>query len=212
MTANGWHWRTEQVIPSENVAGKRFWTRSSGSLPRTTGDSAIFSASTCALEEALVNAIKHGNGCDISKTVHVVCEMTNRPSVRADRRRGTGLQSRRGFPTAPNADRLEMPCGRGVLLMRSFMSSVEFRDKGNCVVMTKEPPGWRRRVAVRLFFRAPRLPLSVVPFARYRLLRARATSARRRPVAFMLGFVMVARLSQPNASLAGATHRHSTEK
>ena len=32
----------------------------------------------------------------------------------------------------------EIPGGRGVLLMRAFMSRVEFRDRGNHVVLEKE--------------------------------------------------------------------------
>ena len=88
------------------------------------------------LEEALVNAIKHGNGCDVSKTVHVVCELTKDRLFVQIEDEGPGFDPD-NVPDCTGADRLEMPCGRGVLLMRSFMSSVEFRDKGNCVVMTK---------------------------------------------------------------------------
>jgi serine/threonine-protein kinase RsbW len=90
-----------------------------------------------ALEEALVNAIKHGNGCDSSKTVHVVCEITPDRLVVQVEDQGPGFDPD-AVPDCTDKDRLEMPCGRGVLLMRSFMSSVEFLDRGNCVVMTKQ--------------------------------------------------------------------------
>ena len=39
-------------------------------------------------------------------------------------------------PTAP--ENLELPCGRGLMLMRSFMSRVEFNGRGNQVTMEKE--------------------------------------------------------------------------
>jgi serine/threonine-protein kinase RsbW len=136
MTANGWHWRTEQVIPSENVAGKKVLDEILGQLAtHDWGQRDIFSVHL-ALEEALVNAIKHGNNCDTSKSVHVVCELTTDRLFVQIEDEGPGFNPDR-VPDCTNADRLEMPCGRGVLLMRSFMSSVEFRDKGNCVVMTK---------------------------------------------------------------------------
>ena len=34
-------------------------------------------------------------------------------------------------------ENLEKPCGRGILLMRSYMSQVEFNSQGNCVTMEK---------------------------------------------------------------------------
>jgi serine/threonine-protein kinase RsbW len=136
MTANGWHWRTEQVIPSENGAGKKVLDEILGQLAvHDWGQRDIFSVHL-ALEEALVNAIKHGNNCDVSKSVHVVCELSKDRLFVQIEDEGPGFDPD-NVPDCTGADRLEMPCGRGVLLMRSFMSSVEFRDKGNCVVMTK---------------------------------------------------------------------------
>jgi serine/threonine-protein kinase RsbW len=136
MTAPSAHWRTEKVIPSENEAGKQVLDEILAQLAsHDWGQRDIFSVHL-ALEEALVNAIKHGNRCDISKSVHVVCELTDAQLYIQIEDEGPGFNPDL-VPDCTDADRLEMPCGRGVLLMRSFMSSVEFRDKGNCVVMTK---------------------------------------------------------------------------
>jgi serine/threonine-protein kinase RsbW len=136
MTAHGWHWRTEQVIPSDNGAGKKVLDEILGQLAvHDWGQRDIFGVHL-ALEEALVNAIKHGNRCDVSKTVHVVCELSKDQLFVQIEDEGPGFDPD-NVPDCTGADRLEMPCGRGVLLMRSFMSSVEFRDKGNGVVMTK---------------------------------------------------------------------------
>jgi serine/threonine-protein kinase RsbW len=38
-------------------------------------------------------------------------------------------------PTAP--ENLERPCGRGLLLIRFYMSSVTFQDNGRTIVMHK---------------------------------------------------------------------------
>jgi serine/threonine-protein kinase RsbW len=38
-------------------------------------------------------------------------------------------------PTDP--DNLERPCGRGLLLMRGFMTEVEYHGRGNVVSMSK---------------------------------------------------------------------------
>ncbi|HZY89059.1 MAG TPA: ATP-binding protein [Gemmataceae bacterium] len=89
-----------------------------------------------ALEEAVVNAIKHGHGGDPSKQVSV------RYRVEAERVTAEVEDEGPGFrpeqvpdPLAPeNCDR---DCGRGLLLMRSYMTSVRYNDRGTCVTLCK---------------------------------------------------------------------------
>jgi serine/threonine-protein kinase RsbW len=90
-----------------------------------------------ATEEALVNAIYHGNGSDARKKVHFVCMLGG------DRIRIEITDEGRGFnpsslPDPTCDDHLHTPCGRGVMLMRAFMSRVEFNPRGNGVTMEKE--------------------------------------------------------------------------
>jgi len=99
------------------------------------GDRDVFCAKL-ALEEALVNAVKHGNRMDPAKHV------TIRYDVTTERFRIQVCDEGDGFdpesvpdPTAP--ENIERPCGRGLLLMRRFMSQVEYAEGGNRVVMTK---------------------------------------------------------------------------
>ena len=103
------------------------------------GDRDIFSIKL-ALEEALVNAIKHGNQMDPDKRVTVSY------TVAADRFDIRIADEGPGFnpadvpdPTAP--ENLERPCGRGLLLIRNFMNAVEYHGKGNVVTM------WKQRTA-----------------------------------------------------------------
>ena len=89
-----------------------------------------------AVEEALVNAIKHGNQMDAAKSVAVAYAVD-----------AVGFEVRiaddgPGFdpedvpdPTAP--ENLERPCGRGLLLIRFYMSEVEYLGRGNVVRMAK---------------------------------------------------------------------------
>lgn len=137
MSAMSSTWRTEQVIPSENLAGKRVLDEVLEQLASHDWEQRDIFGVHLALEEAIVNAIKHGNRCDSSKTVHVVCELTHDRLFILIKDEGPGFNPD-AIPDCTDRDNIERPCGRGVLLMRSFMSSVEFRDKGNCVVMTKE--------------------------------------------------------------------------
>jgi serine/threonine-protein kinase RsbW len=93
-----------------------------------------------AVEEALVNAIKHGNQLDLEKSVRVV------GALRPDRFQIRITDEGPGFnpedvpdPTAP--ENLERPCGRGLLLIRFYMSSVTFQDEGRTIVMHKSRNG-----------------------------------------------------------------------
>ena len=90
-----------------------------------------------AVDEALVNAICHGNGHDETKRVRFTSHLS------PDRVRVEISDEGAGFdpdslpdPTAPN--RIGCPGGRGVLLMRAFMSRVEFSDHGSRVVLEKD--------------------------------------------------------------------------
>jgi len=87
-----------------------------------------------ALEEALVNAIKHGNGMDPAKSVRIDCELTP-DCVRIEiEDEGPGFQLE-DVPDPTADENLERPCGRGILLMRAYMTSVTYNDRGNRVTM-----------------------------------------------------------------------------
>jgi serine/threonine-protein kinase RsbW len=89
-----------------------------------------------AVEEALVNAIKHGNQMDQSKKVHIAYQ------VLPDRFDVHITDEGRGFdpcdvPDPTTAENLERPCGRGLMLMRYYMNQVTFSAAGNSVRMSK---------------------------------------------------------------------------
>ena len=89
-----------------------------------------------AVEEALVNAIQHGNQEDPAKSVHVRCRATPQRLRIEITDEGPGFQpSRVEDPTC--GERLCEPHGRGLPLMKAYMSKVEYLGRGNCVVMEK---------------------------------------------------------------------------
>lgn len=89
-----------------------------------------------ALEEALVNAIKHGNQMDPGKQVFVVYKVTSERFEIRITDQGAGFNPE-DVPDPTAIENLERPCGRGLLLMRGFMSEVEYHGKGNSVSMAK---------------------------------------------------------------------------
>lgn len=89
-----------------------------------------------ALEEALVNAIKHGNNLDKSKKVHIAYGVG---PARFDIRimdEGPGFDPQE-VPDPTAVENLERPCGRGLMLMRHYMNEVSFGPRGNAVLMCK---------------------------------------------------------------------------
>ena len=90
-----------------------------------------------AMEEALVNAIKHGNRLDANKHVRVSCRISPELVRIQIADEGDGFDPG-GLPDPTDPRRLETPSGRGVLLMMSFMSRVQYNASGNCVVLEKE--------------------------------------------------------------------------
>ena len=89
-----------------------------------------------ALEEALVNAVKHGNRCDESKMVRVRYQATEAQFMVEIEDEGQGF-SRADLPDCADSENLERPCGRGVALMEHYMTTVRYNDRGNCVQMIK---------------------------------------------------------------------------
>jgi serine/threonine-protein kinase RsbW len=142
MSDHSWTWRTEQFIPSETGAGQRILEDVLGQLAAQAWAEHEVHGIHLALEEALVNAIRHGNRSDINKRVHVTCKLSASRLWVQIRDEGPGF-SPEDVPDPTEPDRLEVPSGRGIMLMRAFMSRVEYNEIGNCVVMEKERPETR---------------------------------------------------------------------
>jgi len=89
-----------------------------------------------AIEEAVVNAIEHGNKRDASKTVHVIYIVDAESAEMTITDQGQGFDHRNvADPT--EEERLDQPRGRGVLLIRELMCEVRYNEKGNSVWMRK---------------------------------------------------------------------------
>jgi serine/threonine-protein kinase RsbW len=89
-----------------------------------------------ALEEALVNAIKHGNQLDRAKKVYISYRLhIDRFEVQITNE-GPGFDSA-DVPDPTAIENLERPCGRGLMLMRHYMTVVNHNVSGNSVSMCK---------------------------------------------------------------------------
>jgi serine/threonine-protein kinase RsbW len=127
----------EVTIPSDLEEARRLQTTIEELLQRVTrfSESEIFGIKM-ALEEAIVNAIKHGNQMDRSKVVRVAYRISPYEFDVLISDEGPGFDPEDvPDPTAP--ENLERNCGRGLLLMRHYMSHIEYVGTGNTVRMSK---------------------------------------------------------------------------
>jgi serine/threonine-protein kinase RsbW len=89
-----------------------------------------------ALEEALVNAIKHGNANDPDKTVRIQCRIAVDQFIIEIEDQGPGFDPE-DVPDPTAEENLEKPSGRGIMLMRAFMTRVDYQGRGNRVLLEK---------------------------------------------------------------------------
>ena len=132
-----WIWRCDRKIANDPGAGRQVLDELLERMHAEDWAQHDVYSVCLAMEEALVNAIIHGNRLDADKRVHVACRLA--PDVVrieiTDEGDGFDLSA---IPNPTDPDRLECPCGRGVMLIRSFMSRVRYNAKGNSVVMEKD--------------------------------------------------------------------------
>lgn len=89
-----------------------------------------------ALDEALVNALRHGNKEDATKRVVVNYLITPEACSFEIADEGEGFDPD-SLPDPLAPENLEKPTGRGVFLIRHYMDSVNFNQKGNTIWMKK---------------------------------------------------------------------------
>lgn len=93
-----------------------------------------------ALREALANAIKHGNGQDLAKRVHLEMEVQDHTLKIRIRDEGTGFDPAKVADPLATENRLKTS-GRGIFYMKTFMDEVRFSQAdggGMEIVLTKD--------------------------------------------------------------------------
>ena len=126
----------EAVIPSDPAAARRVQEDIERALKDNDYDERDIFGVRLALEEALVNAIKHGNQMDKDRKVHVLYQVGPDLFLVRIADEGPGFDPG-DVPDPMAAENLERPCGRGLLLMRHYMTEVTYLPPGNQVAMTK---------------------------------------------------------------------------
>lgn len=123
-------------IPSDPAEGLRIQALLLDKLKQHGFPEKVVFGIKLALEEAIVNAIKHGNQMDRNKKVHVSYTINNEHFLIQIRDEGPGFcPDEIPDPTSP--ENLERPCGRGLFLMKAYMTDCEFLPPGNICRMRR---------------------------------------------------------------------------
>ena len=137
MPEPDWNWKLERRFPSDAASGHEAIAALLAQLEAAGWPTRDVYGVHLALEEALVNAIQHGNQSDPTKAVELrffVADETLRLEIEDE---GAGFDPAK-LPDPTNEEFIDRPHGRGVLLIRTFMTRVTYPGRGNVVVMEKD--------------------------------------------------------------------------
>jgi serine/threonine-protein kinase RsbW len=126
----------EVVIPSDYESGQAVVERIMAEVVQAGFSSRDEFGIRLSVDEAVTNAIKHGNKLSPDKTVRIDFQRTD-AGIRVEiEDQGPGFRPE-DVPDCTKDENLESPTGRGLMLMREFMTRIEFSPKGNLVVLEK---------------------------------------------------------------------------
>ncbi|HEX3558206.1 MAG TPA: ATP-binding protein [Pyrinomonadaceae bacterium] len=91
-----------------------------------------------ALDEAFVNAVKHGNKQDHKKLVRISADLSAKEARFTIEDEGEGFNVN-NIPDPRDPANLFKASGRGVLLIYNIMDEVEYNERGNRLTMVKRP-------------------------------------------------------------------------
>ncbi|PYT00130.1 MAG: hypothetical protein DMF63_09180 [Acidobacteria bacterium] len=98
-----------------------------------------------ALDEAFVNAVKHGNKFDAKKLVRIIAEVSSAEARFTIEDEGEGFDVN-SIPDPLDPSNLFKTSGRGVLFIYNIMDEVKYNERGNRLTMIKKRTDAERTV------------------------------------------------------------------
>ncbi len=90
-----------------------------------------------ALDEAFVNAVKHGNKFDVDKLVRITAEVSWKEARFTIEDEGEGFDVN-SIPDPLDPENLFKTSGRGVLFINNILDEVKYNERGNRLTMVKK--------------------------------------------------------------------------
>ncbi|MFM7052047.1 MAG: ATP-binding protein [Planctomycetota bacterium] len=131
--------RREHTLRELRAGLELVQNESAGALEERGYDEGARFAIRLALEEAVVNAFRHGNRLDPAKVVFFRADIDRARAVFEVEDQGPGFDPAT-IPDPTHDENLEIPSGRGVMLIKAYMTEVEYLPPGNRLRMTWRKP------------------------------------------------------------------------
>ncbi len=129
-------WKLRDSLPSVSGSGEQRVDAVIDELEARGWSSADQFAVRLALSEALENAVEHGNKRDGSKRIGLSIEIDDKRFYASVSDEGSGFR-KEDAPDPTLESNIEKSSGRGLFLIRNFMSKVWHNDQGNVIFMEK---------------------------------------------------------------------------
>jgi serine/threonine-protein kinase RsbW len=127
----------KKIIPSDFSAARDVQRLIRDDVAAAGFDADSQFAIKLGVEEAMINAIKHGNRLDPSKRVLVEWHVTQEAAEIVIEDEGPGFD-RTSVPDPTRAENLEKLTGRGILLIESYMHKVEWSKQGRRLRLVRQ--------------------------------------------------------------------------
>jgi serine/threonine-protein kinase RsbW len=132
--ASGTVWERSWTIDGDLSAMRSCVEEVHSHLLDSAWDEAASFAVRLALEEALTNALRHGHGGDASLPIQLACRIGANAIHLDVEDQGPGFEPE-AVPDPTADENLTIASGRGLALMRAFMSEVVVTPPGNRISM-----------------------------------------------------------------------------
>lgn len=131
-----WTWTITKTIPSSTDEGHAIIEQLLRALGEAGWDGSDLFHVQMAAEEAMVNAVTHGNQRCADKFVELEFKVSTTTAFLRVKDQGDGFCPD-DIPNPTDEEHLEVVHGRGVFLIQNMMSEVRYNDCGNEVTMIK---------------------------------------------------------------------------
>ncbi|MEZ6153478.1 MAG: ATP-binding protein [Pirellulaceae bacterium] len=136
MVEPAWVWKLHERIPSNVDAGHNAIEQLMSAMTDSRWEGRDAFHIQMAAEEAMVNAVTHGNKQAADKSVEIEFRVSPQTVYMRFCDQGEGFCPA-NLPDPRDDDHLECPNGRGVMLINEMMNEVTYNKCGNEVTMIK---------------------------------------------------------------------------
>ena len=137
LEAQSWIWTKEYTFPSDMGTAHSLIEEVMGVVRANQWNDKELFAIELVLEEALTNAVKHGNGSDPSKNVRFDCKFNRNMFYARIEDEGSGFDPHAVADPREPANQMSAS-GRGILLVEHFASRVQWNERGNIIEFEKD--------------------------------------------------------------------------